>query len=160
MGLLGVTVVVVGLAGFLGFGALRAIVGDGASTTAGGSDPLVQRSSGGGIEVAATLATPGRLKTMDQTKAGTVDLGSEVAIILALDTHQGDLRSFDFAGAARLQTNDGQEEKPIRWVLTSDNAHHLEGMLVFARQPRAKTVLDLSGLGGVPQRLFEFPGQD
>ena len=162
--LLGVAVLVVAVAALLGFVALRAGGGDGGSTTAGGSDPLVQRNSGGGIEIVATLATPGRLKTMDPAKSGLVDLGTEMAIILTLDTHAGDLRSFDFASSARLVAKDGAkdgaEEKPVRWVLTTDDSHHLEGMLVFARQPRSATTLALRGLGGVAERIFTFPPQD
>ena len=158
--LLSITGLVVALAGLLGLVALRAGGGDDGSTTAGGSDTLVQRNTGGGIEIAATLATPGRLKTMDPAKSGLVDLGTEVVIILVLDTHAGDLRGFDYASGARLVAKDGAEEKPVRWVLTTDDSHHLEGMLVFARQPRSATTMALRGLGGVAERLFEFPGQD
>jgi hypothetical protein len=159
LALVSVTILVVGIAGFLGFAALRSSSSDQSSTTGGGSDPLVQRNSGGGVEIAATLATPGRLKTIDPAKSGLVDLGAEVAIILTLDTHQGDLRSFDFASAAGLVAKDGTEEKPVRWIVVNDNAHHLEGMLVFTRKPRSATTLALRGLSGVAERIFNFPPQ-
>lgn len=160
IGVLSVTVLVVGLAGFLGLAAFRAIGSDPGSTTGTAGDPLVQRSSGGGIDVSATLATPGRLQKMDPAKSGLVDLGTEVAIVLTLDTHQGDLRSFDYASGARLVATDGTEEKPVRWILTTDDSHHLEGMLVFTRQPRSATTLAVRGLGGVQERIFNFPPQN
>ncbi len=158
--LLSVTVLVVGVAGLLGFLAFRSSASDNGATTGGESDPLVQRNSGGGVEIAATLATPGRLKAMDPAKAGLVDLGAEVAIILTLDTHQGDLRSFDYTSNARLVAKDGAEEKPIRWVPVSADSHHFEGMLVFARKTRSTTTLALRGVGGVAERVFNFPPQD
>jgi hypothetical protein len=120
----------------------------------------VQKSSGGGVEATAFLATPAHLKTMDATQAEQVDLGSEVAIVLSVDTHQGDLRNFDFIGGARLAASTGPEEKPVGWIVMKDDAHHIEGMLLFSRRPRDTTRLTLRGLGGLEERAFSFPGQE
>lgn len=156
--MLGLAGALIAAAAVIGFVAFRGGGGSGSSATQGG-DPLVQVTSGGGIDVEATLATPAKLQGLEPDKADSIDVGTEVGIILSLTTHQGDLRGFDFAGASRLLGKNGEEEKPVRWVVTSDNSHHLQGMLVFTRRARDKTELAVRGLGGVAERLFEFPGQ-
>jgi len=150
----------VGVAVTAGVAAMRAAGDDDSKIAADAATATEQRSTGGGVEVTAFLATPAHLRTMDATQAEQVDLGSQVAIILKVDTHQGDLRNFDFAGAARLAASTGPEEAPASWVVMNDNSHHLEGMLLFPRQPRDTTRLTLRGLGGVEERSFSFPGQE
>ncbi len=157
--ILGATALV--LVGAVAAIAVAAVVGGGedASQTADTAASTVQRSFGGGVEVTAFIATPEHLKSMDPAQAERVDLGSMAAIVLKIDTHQGDLGSFDFAGSARLAAGGGQEEAPLGWVVMKGDAHHIEGMLLFARQPRETTRLTLRGLGGVEERAFSFPGQ-
>ncbi len=161
-------VIILGATAFLLLGAAAAVAvaamnvggednGKTAAVIANGSAP--QKNSGGGVEVTAFLATPEHLKSMDPAQAERVDLGSMVAIVLKLDTHQGDLGNFDFAGSSRLAASGGQEEKPLGWVVMKGDAHHIEGMLLFPRQPRETTKLTLRGLGGVEERVFSFPGQ-
>lgn len=155
LGVVAAVLAVIG--GRAAWSALEAIGGSSAQTS---GDPLIQRNSGGGIDVTATLVTRGKLDSLDPAKASQVDFANDVAIILSFTTHEGDLTRFDFAGNSFLESTGGPDEKPLSWVVLNDDAHHLEGMLVFARQPRVKTVLAVRGLGGVKERLFEFPGQD
>ena len=137
---------------------MRAVDG-GDSTSTNPATSLVQRRSGGGIDAVATLATASNLDALDKPQAEVADLGKEVAIILTLDTHQGDLRKFDYLANTRLRAEDGSEQAPTRWVPVSDDSHHYEGVLVFVRQPGARTTLAVRGLGGVQEWLFDFPSQ-
>ena len=149
------TALVASAIGVVGFFALRAT--DDAPTSV--DTALEQRNSGGGVDVVAVLATGDRFQNMDAAAAARVDPGSETGILLTLDTHSGDLGAFDYAAGARLLGDDGLEAAPLRWVTTKDDSHHLEGILVFARQPRNQVTLALRGLGGVPERVFKFPAQ-
>jgi len=110
--------------------------------------------------VRPVLVAAGRLKSVDPVKSSLVDLGTKVAIILTIDKHHGDLRNFDFALNPRLEWQDGVEERPVGWIPTSEDSHHVEGILVFTRKPRTATTLALRGLGGVAERVFEFPAQE
>ncbi len=158
--IVGVTIAAVVIGGIVGATAWRSASKSGDSTAEGGGVLLVQRSTGGGVEVAATLATTDQLKDVDPSNAAGVDLTNEVAFILIFDTHQGDLRSFDFKTASRLLRATGGEESALRWVLMKNDAHHLEGMLVFARDTDSRMTLAIRGLSGVAERLFNFPGQN
>ncbi len=146
--------------GFLAFRATDDAPTATATATATATDAtLDQRNSGGGVDIVASLATPGRLQSMDPARPAMVDPEREIAIVLTLDTHEVDLGAFDYEAGARLLGDGALEEKPIRWIATKDDSHHLEGMLVFTRQPRNQLTLALRGLGGVPERVFNFPAR-
>ncbi len=149
------TAFVVTAVGAVGFFALRATDDPPTATDA----TLEQRNSGGGVDIVATVASRERLRSLESDAASAIDIDTQLVILLTLDTHEGDLSAFDYAAGARLLGDDGLEEKPIRWVTTKGDAHHLEGMLVFTRQPRNQVTLALRGLGGVPERVFSFPTQ-
>ena len=98
--------------------------------TAPGAE-LTQTAEAGGITVDATWLTAENAGEVD------ADLGAYpgdrfIAIGIAFTTHSGDLGEIDMEEAASLQVGENQAT-PEAWVTVSDDSHHREGVLVFAR---------------------------
>lgn len=147
---------------FLVLVALVVSVGISRSRDSGGAEPdpagsLEQRSEGGGVAVSATLVTADHAASMKLLQVSAIDLEQLAAVHLSLDTHSGDLRKYDFVNGAEFAGGSGTAVAPSRWVVTEDDSHHLEGLLVFSRPQAAGEVrLVLRDLGGVSERAFRW----
>jgi Spy/CpxP family protein refolding chaperone len=127
-----------------------------AQRAAGTPQPLTQEDSQGGVTVSATLLTPDKPRP-----DGTL------AVRVKLDTHTVDLDPYALEKLAVLRDGQGREVPALRLESPSGSGHHREGVLSFAAtdaggkpllSPEAKAVtLILRGIGGVPERVFQWP---
>ena len=125
----------------------------------GSAETLEQRNEGGGIEVSATLVTADHAASIKLLQVSALDLDQLAAVHLSLDTHSGDLRKYDFINGAKLAGGNGIARAPSNWIVTADDGHHLEGLLVFDRpQGPGEVRLVLRDLGGVAERAFRWEG--
>lgn len=108
------------------------------------------------MAVKATLVTSAHAGSIKVPEGKTLDLRQQAPVHIAIDTHSGDLRNYDFIAGAKL-SNGGPAVAPSRWIVTANDAHHLEGVLVFDRPTGGGEVrLVLRDLGGVPERAFRW----
>ncbi|MBI4234343.1 MAG: hypothetical protein HY686_07880 [Chloroflexi bacterium] len=117
----------------------------------------------GGVTVQATWVTTASL---DELKAGPLNdypADSFVLILLSLDTHSGDLMSYDLPRLASLGGRSGSLIEASAWVRLADDSHHREGVLVFPgkgseqwQAQEGKAELTLQGIAGVAQRSFRW----
>jgi Spy/CpxP family protein refolding chaperone len=127
-----------------------------AQGAAGTPQPLTQEDTQGGVTVSATLLTPDKPRP-----DGTL------AVQVKLDTHTVDLDPYALEKLAVLRDGEGREVPALRLESPSGSGHHREGVLSFAAtdaggkpllSPEAKAVtLILRGIGGVPERVFQWP---
>jgi hypothetical protein len=108
------------------------------------------------IAIEATWVTAEHLAEMGADSLATYPLEEYVLVHLAFTTHSGDLSQYDLAQLSSLRIN-GAEAPVEAWVSLSDDAHHREGVLVFAR-PTASGLAELvlRDIGGEPQRVFRW----
>lgn len=121
-----------------------------------GKAQMTQRNSGGGVQVTVTFLNP--------TDPGTLE---DLAFALVLDTHAGDLSTYDVAAQSVL-TNDRGETiaAGFTWRADQESGHHRKGQLQVKNQTASgepfwdsgtKVVaLELKNLAGVPVRRFEW----
>jgi hypothetical protein len=114
----------------------------GASNDAG--DQLTQTAEAAGVTVDATWLTGAGVDDVD-ADLSAYPLDRFVAVEIAFTTHSGDLNKIAVEEAATLQT--GTETiRPEAWVSVSDDSHHRQGVVVFARKAlsgAAELVLEL-----------------
>ncbi|OIQ62664.1 hypothetical protein [Neomoorella thermoacetica] len=119
-----------------------------------------RRDSQGGVTVEVTWLTPEYLqaRSLKMTPEQEKDLSTNLIFNIALTTHSGDLRDFDFAGAIRLKVN-GRDAGPGTWEFVSQDGHHPEGMIRFkapGNEPLRELTLSINNLRGVPVREFKW----
>jgi hypothetical protein len=115
---------------------------------------IEQRNDAGGVAVRAIYVTAGHLTSLQSSATVPVDLDRQAAIHLVLDAHQGDLRTFAYAENATVSAAEARASSS-RWFVLKDDAHHLEGLLVFDLPSRGDPLrLTLRDLGGVAERTF------
>ena len=135
---------------------------DGDSDTAEEEAPtgLTQSDSGeGGVTVQVTwLATSDFEGDADLVEAaGSYDAQSYLLLRVQMDTHSGDLSSYDLVAGSELAVDGGPPQAAVGWRPLSDSTHHREGLLVFERPEGASSVeLALNDLAGAPPRLFRW----
>lgn len=118
--------------------------------------PLTQEDTQGGVTVSATLLTPEKPRP-----------NGTLAVQLRLDTHAVDLDPYPLEKLAMLRDGQGREVPALGLESPSGSGHHREGVLTFPATdaggkplvgPEAKAVtLILRGIGGVPERVFQWP---
>jgi len=87
-----------------------------------------------GITVKASYVSDAASKTTPpHALAGKVDTKRYIVFRVELDTHFGDLTSFDFVKNVYLRTDRGQRFPAVRWVSTADSSHHRAGGLLLQR---------------------------
>lgn len=148
----------IGVAGLALVGAACAAGADG-----GGGDAvaegLTRTADGGGVEVEATWVTAEQLRADGElaTAAGEYDVASYVIVQLAFTTHSGDLNQYDVRAQSALMADGGSPQAALDWRPLSDDPHHREGLLIFARPQGAGAVeVVLRDLADVPQRSFRW----
>jgi Spy/CpxP family protein refolding chaperone len=117
--------------------------------------PLTQEDTQGGVTVSATLLTPDKPRS-----------DGKLAIQVTLDTHAVDLNPYALEKLAVLRDGQGREVPALGFESPSGSGHHREGVLSFPAtdtggkplvSPEAKAVtLILRGIGGVPERVFQW----
>jgi hypothetical protein len=122
----------------------------------GTPQPLTQEDTQGGVTVSATLLTPDKPRP-----DGTL------AVQVTLDTHAVDLDPYALETLAVLRDGQGCEVPALRLESPGGSGHHREGVLSFPAtdaggtllvSPEAKAVtLIVRGIGGVPERVFQWP---
>jgi Spy/CpxP family protein refolding chaperone len=118
--------------------------------------PLTQEDTQGGVTVSASLLTPDKPRP-----DGTL------AVQVKLDTHAVDLDPYALEKLAVLRDSQGRQVPALGLESPSGSGHHREGVLSFPATdasgrpllgPEAKAViLILRGIGGVPERVFQWP---
>ncbi|MDQ7848783.1 MAG: hypothetical protein QN152_08925 [Armatimonadota bacterium] len=131
---------------------------------------FTRTASAGGVEVRVTYAPP-EYFALVQDSAGARRFAPEqqIVFLISLDTHGGDLRSFDLVRNSRLRTRTAggavREYAPARWEAINDGSHHRSGALIFPAVANGTRViapevdsitLVIAGLAGVPVRTFEW----
>jgi|Deesub1362A_J573_1020465.scaffolds.fasta_scaffold00151_32 hypothetical protein len=88
------------------------------------TDEYYTRVSPGNIEVTAIFLNPNYGDKFE----------SSIAFYIRLDTHSGDLFSYDIEELTELIDNDGRRYKPIKWSESENSwGHHRSGLLEFER---------------------------
>lgn len=106
-----------------------------------------QSVEGGGVTVKVTPLT------LSAADAVALDFA------VSLDTHTVEL-NYDLAQLALLRDNLGNEYTPAAWTPEQSGGHHVGGLLSFADRATilqsgvTELTLDVTGIAGVPSRLF------
>lgn len=109
-----------------------------------------------GIAIEATWVTAEHLAEMGADSLAAYPLEQYVLVHLAFTTHSGDLNQYDLVELSSLNIT-GDSVAAKGWVSLSDDSHHREGVLIFARLTFSGPVeLVLRDIGGEPQRLFRW----
>ncbi len=131
---------------------------------------FTRTASAAGVEVRVTYAPP-EYFALVQDSAGAKRFAPEqqIVFLISLDTHAGDLRSFDLVRNSRLRTQvvggAVREYAPARWEAISEGSHHRSGALIFPAVVNGTKViapevgsitLVITGLAGAPARTFEW----
>jgi len=117
---------------------------------------LTQVNEAAGIAIEATWVTDERLAEMGGESLAAYPLNDYVLVHLAFTTHSGDLGQYDLSQLSSLRIN-GADAPVEAWVSLSDDPHHREGVLVFARPTATGSAeLVLRDIGGEPQRVFRW----
>ncbi|WP_406676793.1 hypothetical protein [Moorella sp. ACPs] len=119
-----------------------------------------RQDSRGEVTVDVIWLTPEYLQAsgLQMTPEQEQDLSTNLVFNVALTTHSGDLRNFDFAGAIRLKIN-GRDAGPGSWEFVNRDGHHPEGMIRFkapGNEPLRELTLSIYNLGGVQVREFKW----
>jgi hypothetical protein len=89
--------------------------------------------------------------------AASYDVASYLLLRVRMDTHSGDLNSYDPMAGSELVADGATAQPAFAWLSLSDNAHHRDGVLVFERPQGAGSVeLTLRDLSGVARRVFRW----
>jgi hypothetical protein len=124
-----------------------------------------QTDAQGGITVKAVYITAAYLKAAPRDPlAGKVDVERNIVFSITLDTHAGDLSTYDFLKNVVLRNDRGQQVTPVRWVSTADGSHHRAGGLVFPRADQAGRAIDTQARAlelvvrslGAPERVLRW----
>lgn len=134
--------------------------GSGGAPAQGSSIGATQRDGGeGGVTVQLTWLATADL-TGDGRLAGAAaphDAESHLLLRVRMDTHSGDLTSYDMLAGSEMLVDGGPPLAPVAWHPLSDDSHHLEALLVFERPEGASSVeVALKDLSGVPRRVFRW----
>jgi hypothetical protein len=85
-----------------------------------------------------------------------------VLLEVKFTTHSGDLSRLEMTGLSAIRVG-GQEYAPQSWESISDDSHHREGVLVFAREAPDGATLDagtvelvMTGIANVAERVFRW----
>ncbi len=125
-------------------------------------------ASAGGVEVKMVYAPPEYFQVArDPEGARRFKPEAQIVFLITLDTHAGDLMSFDMTANSRLRTKGGasREYPPAKWESTADGSHHRSGALIFQAAVSGAKVLGpgvtaitlvINNLAGVPARAFEW----
>ncbi len=96
--------------------------------------------------------------TVQATWMGARD--SMLAFKVAMDTHSGNLMSFDAAANIVLRDSAGQETKAIAWRDESTDSHHRSGVVSFPATAlgaeASRATLIVRNLAGVTERVLTF----
>jgi len=136
--------------------------GGGESAAPAGVPPtsLTQSDGGeGGVTVQVTWLTAADLEgDADLTDAAaSYDAASYLLLRVRMDTHAGDLDSYDPVAGSELAADGGTAQPAVSWLSLSDDAHHRDGVLVFERpQGTGSVELALRDLADVAQRVFRW----
>jgi hypothetical protein len=132
------------------------------TTQAGAPVELTQSDSQGGVEIDVTWVTPETLGELDSEQARGYGLDGYVLLEIQFTTHSGDLSPLDMTALSAIRVA-GQEYAPQAWESISDDSHHREGVLVFAREASDGVSLDagtvelvMKDIADVPERLFRW----
>ena len=132
------------------------------TTQGGGPVELTQSDDQGGVEIDVTWVTPETLGELDSESARSYGLDDYVLLEVRFTTHSGDLSRLDMTGLSAIRVG-GQEYAPQAWESISDDSHHREGVLVFARKAPDGASLDagavelvMKGIADVAERLFRW----
>jgi hypothetical protein len=152
---------------------LLAAVGVLAATACGGDDDvattdtedqvkLTQSDNQGGVEIDVTWVTPETLGKLDSEEARGYGLDDYVLLEVQFTTHSGDLSRLDMTALSAIRVA-GQQYAPQAWESISDDSHHRQGVLVFARKASDGVSLDagavelvIKGITDVPERVFRW----
>ncbi len=120
------------------------------------SRQLTQVNEAAGITIEATWVTPEHLAAMEVEDLTAYSLADYALVHLAFTTHSGDLNRYDLVQLSGLSIG-GVEAPAEAWVSLSDDSHHREGVLVFARPAASGPAeLVLRDIGGKSQRIFRW----
>jgi hypothetical protein len=108
-----------------------------------GQDTATKRDTRGPVTVAVTLLAPPAA-------------GEPLRVKVVLDTHSVGLDSVDFLRAVALRSADGGDVAPTAVEASGGGGHHREAVLVFAAPAAGPVRLVVRGVGGVPERSFEW----
>lgn len=126
--------------------------GDAASP---GPAALTQEDDGAGaVTVEATWVTPDHLATDEDVRAVAASYDGESVVLLhvKLNTHSVDVSKYDLAELATLDAGAGPQQ-PLGWTSISDDSHHVEGVLAFARPASSATAaLVVRDVAGIDER--------
>ncbi len=113
------------------------------------SDEASRSVEGGSVKVTAT--------PLSLTDKSATSLTFEVV----LETHSVEL-TYDLATLAVLRDNLGNEYQPTTWTPDQSSGHHVKGLLSFADRATilqtgvTSLELDVTGIAGIPSRLFQW----
>jgi len=80
---------------------------------------------------------------------------------ITMDTHSVDL-NYDLTKIATLNSDAGEEVKPVKWDGPGGGGHHVSGVLSFppSRERGPSVTLVLRGIADVPERTFVWDATD
>lgn len=116
-------------------------------------NPTVADRGQGGVTVKATWVTS------EGKGSANLELDRYLAFDLAMDTHSGSLSQYDLKRLSTLRDDRGKEAPPAGWQATSDDSHHREGVLRFARgleQGSKYLELVIRDVAGVKERVLRW----
>lgn len=124
-----------------------------------------QADTQAGITIRAVYITAAYLKASPRDPlVGKVDVRQNIVFGITLDTHAGDLSTYDFLKNVVLRNDRSQQVAPVRWLSTADGAHHRAGGLLFPKTDQAGRAIDaqvktlelvVQGLGA-PERVLRW----
>ncbi len=151
--------------GMMGDGMMgEGMMGGGGMNQMGAGAPVTGTATADGPSAAATAASEQSVEGGGVTvKVTPLTLSAADAVALdfavSLDTHTVEL-NYDLAQLALLRDNLGNEYTPAAWTPEQSGGHHVGGLLSFADRATilqsgvTELTLDVTGIAGVPSRLF------
>ncbi len=125
-------------------------------------------AAAGGVEVKVIYAPPEYFQLVrDPEGARRFKPETQIVFLVSLDTHAGDLMSFDVVANSRLRVRGTtpREYPPAKWESGADGSHHRSGVLISPASVGGTKVLGpgvtaitlvVNNLAGVPARTFEW----
>ncbi len=125
-------------------------------------------AAAGGVEVKVIYAPPEYFQVArDPEGARRFKPEAQLVFLVTLDTHAGDLMSFDPVANSRLRVRGSvpREYPPTKWESGADGSHHRSGVLIYPASVGGTKVLGpgvtaitlvINNLAGVPARSFEW----
>jgi len=137
--------------------------GGGGSSVSPATSPapgLTQSDSGeGGVTVEASWLTAAELDADSDLAdaAAAYPIESFLLVRVRMDTHSGDLSSYDLAAGSEMVVDGGPPQAAVAWRPLGGSSHHREALLVFERPQGAASVeVTLKDLAGVARRVFRW----